>query len=134
MRRVFAEWVSKLIDRLVHFRDQLRYGIIRMISSTVAETIEDQFHRSDKNPSHPAVYDDGYDDYYYDQGSYPPQTRQVAERTSQAQGGHNQGPNGTWLGVLSHAASILMRWVRGPWAEPILASVVTLISLLLVVR
>lgn len=134
VRRVLAAWVGKLVDRLLHFRDQLRYGLIRMISTSVAETIEDQFHRSHDKPSHPAVYDDGYDDYYYDQGSYTPPAREVTERTPRPAPDQGQSPSGSWLGVLSHAASILMRWVRGPWAEPIMASAVTLISLLLVVR
>lgn len=128
LRRILAEWISKLIDRLHHFRDQLRFGIVRMISSTVAETIEDQFHRSahdypQRLAHHPEsdFYDDE-SDYHGHPGSMP--ARYVPP---------DQPPR-HWFDIFSKAASIVMQWVRGPWAEPMLASVVTLISLLLIVR
>jgi hypothetical protein len=135
LRRVLAEWIGKLVDRLLHFRDQLRHGVIRMISTTVAETIEDQFYRPpDNTPAHCGIYDedaDGYDDHL---APWAPPLRELAGRTSPAQAPHPSRNKGSWRGVFSHAASILLRWVQGPWAEPLLASVVTLISLLLVVR
>ena len=130
MRRVLAEWLSKLVNRLIHFRDQLRYGIVRMISSTIAETIEDQFDRS--NPVRRHAYDEEEDEYYYEPGSYGPPSRDITERSPQ--GRPSPDSQSSWYDIFAHGTSILMRWVRGPWAEPILASVVTMISLLLVVR
>lgn len=130
MRRVLAEWLGKLVNRLIHFRDQLRYGIVRMISTTIAETIEDQFDRS--NPARRHVYDEEDDEYYYERGSYSQPSSVIADRSPQAQ--PSPDSQGSWYDIFAHGTSILMRWVRGPWAEPILASVVTMISLLLVVR
>lgn len=135
MRRILAEWIGKLAERLLRFQSQLRYGFIRMLSTTVAETIEDQFHRSRINPDHRDTYDpeyhddDSYDDYaYYEPRSAPqphPEPPKQPFATTQSEG---------WLGILSHAVHIMMKWVRGPWAEPILASAVTLVSLLLLIR
>lgn len=129
IRRVLVEWLGKLVNRLIHFRDQLRFGIVRMISSTIAETIEDQFDRS--NPVRRHSYDEE-DEYYYEPGSYGPPSSVIADRSPQAQ--PSPDSQGSWYDIFAHGTSILMRWVRGPWAEPILASVVTMISLLLVVR
>ena len=132
MRRVLAEWLGKLVNRLIHFRDQLRYGIVRMISSTIAETIEDQFDRSNPNPARRHVYDEEDDEYYYEPGTYGQPSSVIADRSPQ--GRPSPYSQGSWYDIFAHGTSILMRWVRGPWAEPILASVVTMISLLLVVR
>ena len=52
LRRVLAEWLCRLVDRLLNFQNQLRYGFIRMISSSVAETIEDQLHRPFSKQTH----------------------------------------------------------------------------------
>lgn len=139
MRRILAEWIGKLAERLLRLQSQLRFGFIRLLSSTVAETIEDQFHRSRNNPDHRDSYEPEYhddesnDDYaYYEPRPAPqlkarpePETPEQPSATTQTEG---------WLGILSHATHILMKWVRGPWAEPILASAVTLVSLLLLIR
>ncbi|MFT3882011.1 MAG: hypothetical protein QM703_20440, partial [Gemmatales bacterium] len=45
LRRILAHWLARVIERLLHLQDQLRYNLIRTISSSVAETIEDQLHR-----------------------------------------------------------------------------------------
>lgn len=139
MQRILAELIGKLAGRLLHFQSQLRFGFIRMLSTSVAETIEDQFHRSRNNPDHRGSYepeyhdDESYDDYaHYEPPPTPqlkarpePETPEQPSATTQTEG---------WLGILSHATHILMKWVRGPWAEPILASAVTLVSLLLLFR
>ena len=139
MRRILAEWIGKLADRLLRFQSQLRYGFIRMLSTTVAETIEDQFLRSQSNGVYRDSYEEEYlDDHHYDEAPYsaPRSTAQI-EASPQSelpqQPFASTHPDG-WLGILSHAARILMQWIRGPWAEPILASAVTLVSLLLLVR
>jgi hypothetical protein len=139
MQRIIFQWIEKLAERLLRLQSQLRFGFIRLLSSTVAETIEDQFHRSRNNPNHcdsdePNYHDDeSYDDYAY----YEP--RSVSQLDARPQPEPPEQPSATtqtegWLGILSHAAHILMQWVRGPWAEPILASAVTLVSLLLLIR
>ena len=64
MRRIVAEWIGRLAERLLHFQYQLRFGLIRMISNTVAETIEDQLHRPFGQPRHRSPYRlswDGFD-------------------------------------------------------------------------
>ena len=137
MRRILAEWIGKLAERLLRFQSQLRYGFIRMLSTTVAETIEDQFHHA-RNDDYRGPYEEGYlDDYHYDEATYS-EPRSVTQIKPSPQPEPEQPfasphPEG-WLGILSHAAHILMQWIRGPWAEPILASAVTLVSLLLLVR
>ena len=137
MRRILAEWIGKLADRLLYFQSQLRYGFIRMLSTTVAETIEDQFHRHRNTPDRREAYepeyldDDSYhDDDYYQHSSAPhlparpqPEPPKQPSATTQPEG---------WRGIFSHATHILMKWVRGAWAEPILATAVTLVSLLLI--
>lgn len=135
MQRILAEWIGKLAERLLRLQSQLRFGFIRLLSSTVAETIEDQFHRSRNNPDHRDTYepeyhdDDNYDDYaYYEPRSAPQPQPEPSKQPSAAT--QSEG----WFGILSHAVHILMKWVRGPWAEPILASAVTLVSLLLLIR
>ncbi|MFO0815324.1 MAG: hypothetical protein U0796_19080 [Gemmatales bacterium] len=139
MRRILAEWIGKLADRLLHFQSQLRFGFIRMLSTTVAETIEDQFHRTRNNEDHQDTYEPEYldDDNYPDREYYRP--RPAPQLESRPQPEPPPQPTVTtqtegWLGILSHATHILMKWVRGPWAEPILASAVTLVSLLLLIR
>ncbi len=73
MRRILADWIGKLADRLLHFQSQLRFGFIRMLSTTVAETIEDQFHRLHNNQA----YRDHYDDEYFDE--YPVEEAMYSE-------------------------------------------------------
>jgi hypothetical protein len=139
MRRILAEWIGKLAERLLRFQSQLRYGFIRMLSTTVAETIEDQFHRSNRNDGYRDPYEEEYlDDYRYDESTYS-EPRTVTEIEPSPQPDSQKQPHASthtegWLGILSHAAHIMMKWVRGPWAEPILASAVTLVSLLLLIR
>lgn len=136
MRRILAEWIGKLAERLLRFQSQLRYGFIRMLSTTVAETIEDQFHRSNRNDGYRDSYEGDYlDDYHDDTYSEPRSVTQIEpfpppEPPEPHTNTHSEG----WHGILSHAAHILMQWMRGPWAEPILASAVTMVSLLLLVR
>ncbi len=139
MRRMIAEWIGKLADRLLRFQSQLRYGLIRMLSTTVAETIEDQFHRSNRN----AVYRDSYEEEYLDDGYYheapysephstiPFEASPHSEPPKQT---HASTPSKGWQSLISHAAHLLMRWIRGPRVEPILASGITLVSLLLLFR
>jgi hypothetical protein len=76
MRRILAEWIGKLADRLLHFQSQLRFGFIRMLSTTVAETIEDQFHRHRNNPDRRDAYEPEYldDDSYHDDDYYQPRS------------------------------------------------------------
>ena len=139
MRRILAEWIGKLADRLLRFQSQLRYGFIRMLSTTVAETIEDQFHRSHSNGVYRDSYDEEYlDDHQYDEAPYSA-TRSAAQIEASPQFELPEQPFASthpegWFSILSHAAHILMQWIRGPWAEPILASAVTMISLVLLVR
>lgn len=139
MRRILAEWIGKLAERLLRFQSQLRYGFIRMLSTTVAETIEDQFHRSRNNPDRRDTYepeyhdDDSYDDYSYFEPRPDPQLEVRPQPEPPKQPSATAQSEG-WLGILSHAVHIMMKWVRGPWAEPILASAVTLVSLLLLIR
>jgi len=138
MRRMMAEWIGNLADRLLHFQSQLRSGFIRMLSTSVAETIEDQFHR----PNHNAMYRDPYEEYYddrrYDETPHPAPQLSAQVTPSSPPESPKQSPAGThtrgWLGILSHATQILTRWVRAPWAEPLLATAVTLISIVLLVR
>ena len=128
LRRVLAEWLSRLVDRLLNFQYQLRYGLIRMISNSVAETIEEQLHRpfSDKAPR--SRYEE--DDYleYQDTHSMPrlaygsPQPPYTGTLTEK------------WLGFLSHSAQVCFQWFSKPWVTPVMAGCVTLASLLLLVR
>lgn len=139
MRRILAEWIGKLAERLLRLQSQLRLGFIRLLSSSVAETIEDQFHRSRNNPVHRDSYepeyhdDESYDDYAYYKPRPTPQLKARSKPETPEQPTATTQTDG-WLGILSHATDILMKWVRGPWAEPILASAVTLVSLLLLIR
>ena len=127
LRRVLAEWLSRLVDRLLNFQYQLRYGLIRMISSSVAETIEDQLHRPFSNqPNHSPYEEDDYLDYR-DSPSVP---RLAYKSTSEPSYHSNEG----WLGVLTHAGRIFLQWLQRPWVEPVVAGCVTLVSLLLLVR
>lgn len=136
MRRIIAEWIGKLVDRLLRLQDQLRYGFIRMLSSTVAETIEDQFQRYHRPTDDHDPYEEEYlDESYFDHSAYSEPRSTVHFQEAPSSESHKQPassvhPEG-WLGILSHATNILIRWARGPWVEPVLASAVTLVSLLL---
>ena len=59
VRRILAEWVGKLIDRLMHFKGQLHDGLIRMLSTSIAETVEDQFYKTKSSRRYQYDYDDG---------------------------------------------------------------------------
>lgn len=122
MRRVLAEWLSRLIDRLLDLQYQLRHGVIRLISSSVAETIEHQLHRpfGHRPPSDP------YDDYLeYD--DYPDAPRL----------GYTPEPPSTtsqrFRRFLSSTAHRVLQWLQKPWVEPMVAGCVTLVSLFLLV-
>ena len=137
MRRILAECIGKLADRLLHFQSQLRFGFIRMLSTTVAETIEDQFHRNRNNPDRRDANEPEYldDDSYHDEEYYQPRSApplQARPQPEPNQPSATTQPEG-WRGNFSHATHILMKWVRGPRAEPILATAVTLVSLLLII-
>lgn len=121
VRRILADWLARLIERLLHLQDQLRYGLIRMISSSVAETIEDQLHRPFGTPSDP------YEEDYLDYESTPaPRLAYSSDRE----------PSPAW----EHCQAMLSRtyhWLRQrldqPWLEPVVAGGVTLLSLLFLV-
>jgi len=120
VRRILADWLSRIIERLLHLQDQLRYGLIRMISSSVAETIEDQLHRPFGTPHDP------YEDYLdYESTSVPrlayspePSPTSLRER---------------WQTLWGQATDWLRPWLQKPWLEAVVAGSVTLLSLFLLV-
>jgi len=131
LRRVLAEWLSRLVERLLHFQYQLRYGLIRMISTSVAETIEDQLHRPFTNPPPLSHYEEDYGEY-----EELPSTPRLAYTSPSESRNQPHAATSTdgWRGILSRAAHIFVQWLRQPWVEPLAAGCVTLISLLLLVR
>lgn len=126
LRRVLAEWLSRLIERLTNLQYQLRYGLIRLVSSSVAETIEAQLHRPFKaRPSNDYFEEDDYLDY--DQAPVRPQLTYSPSHES------SDSPGETWRTVLTRAAQRILQWLQRPWVEPVVAGGVTLVSLLLLV-
>lgn len=121
LRQVFAEWLSRLIDRLLDLQYQLRHGVIRLISSSVAETIEHQLHRPFGNRPPPDPYDD-----YLDYDDYPdaPRLAYASEPESTTQ---------RFQRFLSSTAQRVLLWLQKPWIEPMVAGCVTLVSLFLLV-
>jgi len=124
LRRVLAEWLSRLIDRLLDLQYQLRHGVIRLISSSVAETIEHQLHRPFGNRSAPDRSDDylDYDDY--------PEVPRLAY-TPGYESPHFSHTSKDWLRVLKDTVNRFLQWLQMPWVEPVVAGCVTLFSLLL---
>lgn len=126
LRRVLAEWLSRLIERLTNLQYQMRFGLIRLVSTSVAETIEEQLHRPFKTrPSHDYFEEDDYLDY--DQDSVRPRLNYSPAHES------SDSPKGTWHTVFTRAAQRILQWLQHPWVEPVVAGGVTLVSLLLLV-
>lgn len=116
VRRVLSEWLSRLIERLVQFQYQLRHGLIRIISSSVAETIENRL-QGPRVQRHSYASDDDDDEYLeYEDDSY-----QLPPRS----------PSATEGSLLSRAAQWITEWFKKPWVEPVMAGCVTFVSLLL---
>lgn len=126
LRRVLAEWLSRLIERLTNLQYQLRFGLIRLVSTSVAETIEEQLHRPFKTrPSNDYFEEDDYPEY--DETS-------VGHQLTYSQSDEPANPPiNTWRTILTRAAQRILHWLKHPWVEPVVASGVTLVSLLLLV-
>ncbi|HQR42058.1 MAG TPA: hypothetical protein PLX97_05225 [Gemmatales bacterium] len=125
-RRVLAEWLTRLIERLTNLQNQLRFGLIRLVSTSVAETIEEQLHRPFKSRSPNEYYEDG--DYLdYDEDPVHPRLSYSHPDES------SYSPRDTWRTVLTRAAQRILQWLQHPWVEPVVAGSVTLMSLLLLV-
>ena len=107
VRRLLSEWLSRLIERLVQFQYQLRHGLIRIISSSVAETIEHRLHGSRNQRLSYEADDEEYEDYE-----------------------PYQAPQST-PSLFARAAQCITEWLKKPWVEPVMAGCVTLFSLLL---
>lgn len=126
LRRVLAEWLSRFIERLTNLQYQLRFGLIRMVSTSVAETIEEQLHRPFKaRPSHDYYGNSDYLDYDED----PVHPRLSYSHPYES----SYSPKDTWRTVLTRAAQRIIQWFQHPWVEPVVAGSVTLVSLLLLV-
>lgn len=127
LRRVLAEWLSRFIERLTNLQYQLRFGLIRMVSTSVAETIEEQLHRPFKaRPSHDYYEDGNYLDYDEDPNHPRLNYSHPYDESSYS-------PKDTWRTVLTRAAERIIQWLQHPWVEPVVAGSVTLVSLLLLV-
>jgi hypothetical protein len=123
-RRLLADWLARLVERLLHLQEQLRYGLIRMISSSVAETIEDQLHRPFGTP--PDQFEDEYQDY---EPSSTPRLAYSEER-------HSPRPShrrDSWQTIVWRAAYALRQWLQKPWVEIVVTGIATLVSLFLLV-
>lgn len=105
VRRLLSEWLSRFMERLVQFQYQLRYGLIRIISSSVAETIENRLHGS----SNPRLSYEADDDDYEEYEPYQAPRSNLLTRTVQ------------WIA----------EWLQKPWVEPVMAGCVTFVSLFL---
>lgn len=127
LRRVLAEWLTRLIERLTNLQYQLRFGLIRMVSTSVAETIEEQLHRPFKaRPSHDYYEDSAYLDYDED----PVHSRLTYSHSHDES---SYSSKDTWRKVFNRAAQRIFQWLQHPWVEPVVAGSVTLVSLLLLV-
>lgn len=121
LRRILADWLSRIIERLLHLQDQLRYGLIRMISSSVAETIEDHLHRP-FGPPHNS-YEEDYLDYESTSVrrlAYAPEPSPMSLREH-------------WQTLWAQATDWLRPWLQMPWLETAVAGSVTLLSLFFLV-
>ena len=117
VRRVLSEWLSRLIERLVQFQYQLRHGLIRIISSSVAETIENRLQGPRvQRHSYASNDDDEYLEYEDDSYQPPPRAPSATEG---------------WTSTLPRAAQRITEWLKKPWVEPVMAGCVTFVSLLL---
>ncbi|MFT3883348.1 MAG: hypothetical protein QM703_27300 [Gemmatales bacterium] len=116
LRRILAHWLARVIERLLHLQDQLRYNLIRTISSSVAETIEDQLHRPFGSP-----YEEDYLDY---ETTTVPRLAYDPENESSAP---------PWQTTISRAVCWLRQWLQKPWLEAIVAGGVTVVSLFLLI-
>lgn len=126
LRRVLTEWLSRLIDRLLDLQYQLRHGVIRLISTSVAETIEHQLHRPFSHRQSSEPYDD-----YLDYDDYSDALRLAYSPAPESTYSSHAGPG--WRSALFNTTNRLLQWLQKPWVEPMVAGCVTLVSLLLLV-
>ncbi len=124
LRRILADWLTRLVERLLHLQDQLRFGLIRMISSSVAETIEDQLHRPFGTPP------DQFEEEYLD---YEPSSTPRLAYSEENQTTRPSHPRESWQTIVSRAANTFRQWLQKPWVETVVAGSVTLVSLFLLV-
>src|ERR1700757_3124641 len=99
LQRLLAEWIGKLADRLLRFKSQLRYGFIELISSSVAETIEDNLHRPfEKSSPTQELEDESWHPQYLtsDRMHYPYPERPI-RRIETVSGPNHQIKNEGWL-------------------------------------
>jgi hypothetical protein len=124
LRQLVADWLARIVERLFQLQDQLRYSLIRMISSSVAETIEDQLHRP--FGTSPDSYEEEYQEYESTTSAprlaYSPESESTPSPASER-----------WHTAFSDASQFVRRWFQKPWVETVLAGGVTLMSLFFLV-
>jgi hypothetical protein len=131
-----AEWIGKLADRLLRFKEQLRFGIIELISASVAETIEDNLHRPFERNSPPQeLVDESWHPPYLtnERMQYTDQERPIQRSEAPSEFPYEIRTQG-WRTTFALGMRSLWGWLQGSWAEPILLSGLAFISLLLFIR